>query len=167
MTLENRISRLFGLDEETWMRHANPWSVWTRNTVLPLLVLAFWSRIWLGWGSVALIIPAVLWMFFNPRIFSRPASTDNWASRGVLGERVWMNRSRIPVPTYHRHVPHLLNVISALGFLGVIGGTWMLDFWILALGFVPVYLGKLWFLDRMGWLYRDMQQVPEYRAWLY
>ena len=45
--------------------------------------------------------------------------------------------------------------------------------WQLALG--PTVLGlvlsvgaKLWFCDRMVWLYRDMQEaVPEYREWLY
>jgi hypothetical protein len=167
MTLEKRISRVFGLDDETWMRHANPWSVWTRNTVLPLLVLAFWSRIWLGWGSLILIIPAFAWTFLNPRIFSPPESTDNWASRGVLGERVWMNRDHIPVPEHHRLVPHLLSGVSGLGGLGVIAGTIALDFWPLMLGFALLFLGKLWFVDRMVWLYEEMQDVPEYRKWLY
>ncbi|MEQ9480849.1 MAG: hypothetical protein RIG27_00965 [Coleofasciculus sp. F4-SAH-05] len=36
MTLENKIAQLFQMDEATWTHHANPWSVWTRNTVLPL-----------------------------------------------------------------------------------------------------------------------------------
>jgi hypothetical protein len=167
MTLEEKISEVFRLDDDTWMRHANPWSVWTRNTVLPILVFAFWSRIWFGWGSLLLITPALAWTFLNPRVFSRPASTDNWASRGVLGERVWMNRSAIPVPEYHRLVPHLLNAIAGFGFVGVIWGTYALDVMILITGLALVFLGKWWFLDRMGWLYRDMLEVPEYRAWLY
>ncbi len=30
------------------------------------------------------------------------------------------------------------------------------------------YLGKLWFVDRMVWLFEDMKDaVPEYRSWLY
>ncbi|HZD43564.1 MAG TPA: DUF6653 family protein, partial [Methanomicrobiales archaeon] len=71
MTLEEKISALFLLDDETWMRHASPWSVWTRFTALPLLVLAFWSRVWLGWGALAPVILALLWTYYNPRIFSR------------------------------------------------------------------------------------------------
>lgn len=47
-TLERRIASLFRLDDETWRRHANPWSVVLRNTALPLLILAFWCRLWLG-----------------------------------------------------------------------------------------------------------------------
>ena len=45
MTFEEKLSAVFGLDDETWMRHANPWSVWTRTTVLPVLVISFWSRV--------------------------------------------------------------------------------------------------------------------------
>ena len=26
---ENKVAKLFGLTGENWMRHANPWSVWT------------------------------------------------------------------------------------------------------------------------------------------
>jgi len=52
MTLEERISSAFRMDEETWLRHANPWSVWTRLTALPLLVAAFWSREWVGWWAI-------------------------------------------------------------------------------------------------------------------
>ncbi len=117
------------MDEATWMRHANPWSVWTRNTALPLLVFAVWSRIWLGWSSLLLVLAALLWIFFNPRIFSPPVSTNTWASRGVLGERVWLNRDRVPIPPHHRWMPHLLNIVAGIGLLGVIWGTFALDLW--------------------------------------
>lgn len=49
----------------------------------------------------------------------------------------------------------------------VIWGTVFLDCVTLFVGFVLLYVGKLWFLDRMVWLYQDMQRVPEYRTWLY
>lgn len=61
MTLERRIASVFHMDEETWMRHANPWSVWTRTTALPLLILAVWSRVWIGWWALLPIAAAVLW----------------------------------------------------------------------------------------------------------
>ena len=49
MTLERKVAKVFNLTDDNWMKHANPWSVWTRYSVLPLIVLAFWSRIWIGW----------------------------------------------------------------------------------------------------------------------
>ena len=49
MTVEKRIASAFGLDDEGWARHANPWSGWTRViTTLPLLIAAIWSRAWVG-----------------------------------------------------------------------------------------------------------------------
>ena len=48
MTVERKIASAFRLNDKNWMKHANPWSVWTRYSVLPLIVLAFWSRVWIG-----------------------------------------------------------------------------------------------------------------------
>jgi len=45
MTTEDKIAKVFNLTADNWMRHANPWSVGTRYSVLPIIVL---------------------WMFFNP-----------------------------------------------------------------------------------------------------
>ncbi len=41
MTIERTIAQLFNLDDVTWLRHANPWSVILRFTVLPILIIAF------------------------------------------------------------------------------------------------------------------------------
>ncbi len=35
MTLERTIADLFSLNDEAWLRHANPWSVFTRFTAHP------------------------------------------------------------------------------------------------------------------------------------
>jgi len=157
VTLEQKISLVFRMDEESWARHANPLSVWTRNTALPLLVLAFWSRVWLGWWALVPVAGALLWTWINPRLFSKPESTDNWASNAVLGERVWADRDRNPVPEYHRRVPTILSAVSGLGLLFVIWGVYSLEIWPTIFGITVVYLGKLWFLDRMVWLYLDMK----------
>lgn len=45
MTLERAIAHTFSMSDAVWMRHAHPWSVWTRFTVLPLLIVAIWSRV--------------------------------------------------------------------------------------------------------------------------
>jgi hypothetical protein len=162
------MAHAFGMDEGTWARHANPWSVWTRYTALPLLVLAIWSRAWLGWWSLVPLALAVLWTWLNPRFFPVPSSTDNWASKAVLGERVWLRRGEVPLPSHHRRAPHLLGALTALGlpFLG--WGLYRLEFWPTLFGVLLVFCGKLWFLDRMVWLYEDMKDVhPDYRRWLY
>ena len=44
-TTEGRVAHLFGLRGDTWMRHANPRSVWTRFTCVSLVVIAVWSRV--------------------------------------------------------------------------------------------------------------------------
>lgn len=169
MTIERKIAAAFKMSDEAWLRHANPWSGWTRfATVLPLLILAIWSRAWLGWWSLLPITVAVLWMWLNPHVFPKPHSTNHWISKGVLGERVWLNRDRVPVPQHHRRVPELLNTIAAVGGIFVIWGLVAFSVWGIVFGYTLVTLGKLWYIDRMVWLYGEMKDVnPEYRSWLY
>lgn len=155
MTLERGIARLFAMDDAAWLRHASPWSVLTRFTALPLLILAFWSRLWLGWWATVPVALAILWTWINPRIFPAPQSLHHWASRGVLGERVWMNRDAAPVPERHRRVPAVLSAVSGAGMIPAIWGVLVFDPWPTLLGAAVVYLAKLWFLDRMVWLWQD------------
>jgi len=166
MTLERKLASAMSMDDATWLRHANPWSVWTRASVLPLVILAVWSRNWLGAWSWAGIVASLAWMWANPRVFRRPKTLENWASRGVLGERVWLNRDVVPVPERHRVVPHVLNGVTAVGTALVVWGLVRLAVWPTLLGSVLIFCGKLWFLDRMVWLYEDMiVQNERYRSW--
>lgn len=168
MSIESRLSRWFRMTDEVWARHANPWSVWTRYTCLPLLALAVWSRTWIGpwaWLPVALV---VLWTWFNPRVFPKPKSTNNWASKAVLGERVWLNRARVPTPPHHARAIRVLNALAAAGFVLCVGGLIALDLWATVSGLVLTILGKSWFLDRMVWLYDEMRGADSaYESWLY
>jgi hypothetical protein len=168
VTIEQKIALLFQMDDETWARHANPLSVWTRTTTLLLLIIAFWSRAWIGLWSLIPIAGAIIWTWVNPRLFPKPKSTNNWASMGVLGERVWLNRTNIPVPEHHRIVPNILSSLSGIGALFVIWGVYTLSVWPTLFGSALIYLSKLWFLDRMVWIYRDMKdKTPGYASWLY
>ncbi|MEM8780185.1 MAG: DUF6653 family protein [Cyanobacteria bacterium P01_G01_bin.49] len=123
MNIERMIANSFKMDEETWLRHANPWSGITRFTVLPLLILAIWSRVWLDWFSLIPVAIALLWTWLNPRVFPQPKSTNNWMSKAVLGERVWLNRDNISVPHHHQTVPNLLNLVSASGLRLILNVT--------------------------------------------
>jgi len=156
MTIERTIASFFRLDDRTWKRHANPSSVISRNTALPLLIIAFWSRIWFGWWALIPVGFALVWTWLNPRLFSEPDSYEHWSSKAVFGERLWMNRDEVPVPVHHRRVPNILSVVSGIGMLLVIWGVAFFEIWPLILGAVLIYLGKLWFLDRMVWLWEDM-----------
>ncbi|MFK7772498.1 MAG: DUF6653 family protein [Saprospiraceae bacterium] len=169
MTLERRIANVFKLDDENWMKHANPWSVWTRYSVLPIIVIAFWSRIWIGWWCLVPGMLSILWMFFNPIVFSKPKSTKNWASKCVLGERVFLNRDKVPIPEIHKKPIHkILNIISSIGFLLSIWAIVNYSVWGAVLGTALAYLGKSWYLDRMVWLYEDMKDSnEEYKGWDY
>ena len=168
MTLEEKIARLFSMTEETWARHANPWSVWTRFTVLPLLVAAAWSRKWIGtWAWIPGVL-ALAWAWINPRVFARPSSTDNWASKAVLGERVWMNRRKILVPERYQIRTNAASVVAALSALVLAWGVWRLRIVPTIASLVMVYVGKIWFLDLMVSLYDEMKTAsPEYERWLY
>ncbi|MDJ0531427.1 MAG: hypothetical protein QNJ70_02855 [Xenococcaceae cyanobacterium MO_207.B15] len=176
MTLERNIANSFQMDDQTWSRHANPWSVCIRFTVLPLLIVSIWSRVWLGWLSIFPIAIALIWMWLNPRLFPKPQTTNNWASKAVLGERVWLNRGaegnrvagRIPVPKHHQRVPNILSIVSALGIPFLILGLVNLEIYPTLMGIILVNLGKLWFIDRMVWLFEDMKDDNSlYRSWLY
>ena len=167
MTMERKVAGFFRLSGENWMRHASPWSVYTRYSVLPLIMLAFWSRIWLGWWCLIPVAVSLVWMFLNPVLFSKPKSTDNWASKAVLGERVWQDRDKVAIPEYHKTMPLILNVISSIGMLLCIWAVIVLWIWPALLGIALAYMGKNWYLDRMVWLYEDMKHLPEYGEWLY
>ena len=167
MTLEQKVASVFHLNGEIWMRHANPKSVWSRFTVLPLLIIASWSRVLLGWWALIPIALAVVWMFLNPIAFPKAMSTNNWASKGVLGERVWANRNNIPVPEHHRRVPNVLNSLAAVGMILVIWGVVAFSIWPTMTGTVIGVAFKIWYVDRMVWLYEDMKHLPEYGKWLY
>lgn len=161
------IAALFRMDDATWERHANPWSCWTRVPVLPLLCLAIWARVWIGGWCLVPIAALILWTFVNPRAFPPPARTDSWASRAVMGERVWLARTEVPIPAHHALWAGLLSGLPVLGLPPLIWGLWSLSLWPLLLGLVLTIGPKMWFLDRMVWLFDDMARThPPYRAWL-
>lgn len=155
------------MSDEVWMKHSNPWSVWTRFATLPFLALAIWSRVWIenyAWGIVGLL---VLWLIINPRAFKKPKTTKNWASKAVFGEKIWLNNTAIPVPKHHNFMAKLLGIITGFGIPFVVWGLYNFDFFATLLGVVVIYLGKMWFLDRMVWIFEDMKDNDEYKHLLY
>lgn len=168
MTVEQAIARFFRMDERNRRRHSNPWSVYTRFTMIPLMGLAVWSRVWLQWWSLVPIVVVILWIWLNPRILPEPKSTTKWASKVVLGEWVWMRRNVVSVPVHQRLLPNLLSVAGGIGFLMFLAGLLLLHLWTAILGGVIAFMAKMWFADRMVWLYEEMKDAtPEYKSWLH
>lgn len=159
MEIGRVMERMMGMDDATWARHSNPWSGWTRVSILPLLVLAVWSRVWLGWYALAPVGLVFLWTWLNPRLFGPPASDAAWMTRGVLGERIWLARSTTPIPAGHAVAAMYLNGAASVGVLFLIIGLWLLDAGLTLAGLVTAMGAKLWFLDRMVWLHRDTAQT--------
>lgn len=167
MSIPQWSEKIMSMTDETWERHANPWSVYSRFTVLPLVSIALWSRDWIGGVSIFPILASVLWVWVNPRIFGKPKTTNNWASMGTFGERIYLRSSAEELPVHHRFPCRMLQFMSALGVPFFVYGAFYLDFWCLVLGNVLMMVFKAWFVDRMAWLYLDMKdQNVEYRSWL-
>lgn len=155
------------MDAETWARHANPLSVWSRFSVLPLMTLAVFSRVWLGWWALIPVILVAAWALWNPRAFGPPDQTDNWASRGTFGERVYLARADRPIPAHHLAWARVLSVLAGIGVLPWAWGLWALDPWAAFAGLVLMMGAKAWLVDRMVWLFQDMAaQDPELAAWV-
>ncbi len=168
MKVEKQLTQWMGMDEDTWQRHANPQSVFSRTLVLPLMLTAIWSRKWLGWKAVFPFCVAMLWNWFNPRLFGKPKNTDNWASKAVFGERVWLKRDEEPIPVRNHGLPEFLNAVNSMGLILAIAGAFRRKGWVTSTGAVMNYLAKFWFLDRMVWLFDEqLEQHPEYKKWIY
>ena len=169
MNLGNTISSAFGLKGDNWMRHSNPVSVWTRFAVLPLLALSIWSREWIGWWCLIPIELSLVWMVVNPLFFKEPSSTKNWASRGVLGERVWTEGSRSSFPPeFLSRVPTVTTAFQIVGIIILVYGLVFLDPVATVTGVLVAQLAKLWFIDRMVLLFDAMKtRDTEYARWDY
>jgi hypothetical protein len=168
-TTEGKVARLFGLSGEHWMRHANPLSVWTRFSVPSLLAVSVWSRVWIGWYSLIAVAISIVWMVVNPLFFDKPRSTKNWASKSVLGERIWTERKQLGIPgQFVSPVPNLANAYSGLGLIALAYGLVAVEVWPVVAGVVILHGGKLWYLDRMVLLFEDMKsRDPQIASWEY
>ena len=167
-TSESRVAKAFGLEGDKWLRHANPVSVWVRFAVLPLLVLSIWSRRWIGRRSLLPVGASLVFMVVEPVLFRPPRSTQNWASRGVLGERIWADRNAVDLPEQFRStaVPNTTYAFQFAGLAILARGLVVFDLRSVVGGLLLVQCAKVWFIDRMVLLFRTMAaRDPRYASW--
>lgn len=159
--------RALGMNAKVWQRHASPLSVYSRMATLPVLILAIWSHAWFGTGfSVAATVGIMIWLWLNPRLFPPPRNTNNWASKAVFGERIWLNRLSVPIPPEDANRAMLLSLVSGVGFLAALSGAFLTNPVLAISGIVVTYAGKLSFLNNMASLYDRMRDShPLYRFW--
>lgn len=168
MWVLNKVADFFQLDDETWLKHANPWSVYSRYSVLPMMIIAIWSREYIGYYSLIFLFLSLLWAYYNPVFFPKPKSTKNWASRAVFWERLYLNHKNIAIPDHHINMLRIINSIMSFWLPFLVYGLWNLLFFETLLWAMIVIIWKTWFLDRMVWLYSDMKNDnKEYKSWDY
>ena len=98
---------------------------------------------------------AMLWTWLNPRLFDEPKSLDNWASKGVIGERLFLDRKSNPIAKHHVDMANVLTALSILGVIILVYGLIVLSLWAVVAGMIATILPKVWFVDRMVWIYED------------
>ncbi|MEG3221723.1 hypothetical protein PD716_13970 [Vibrio gigantis] len=160
--------KMMVMSEDSWARHSNPLSVYTRVPCLSLLSLAIWSREYIGFYSIFLIGFALFWIWFNPRAFGVPKSTSNWASKAVFGERIYLDKALLDIPQHHLKAVRVISTSMAPGLPILFYGLYLNDLWLIAFGNFWILVLKLWFLDRMVWLFDDMKASnAQFKAWEY
>lgn len=153
MTARRWLVRAVDLSDETWQRHANPWSVWTRFAAIPALILAVWSRTWIGWWAVVPLAGVALWLWANPRAFAPVEVPRSWAARGIFGERLWL-REPDRVPSDLRRILRVLILPGLLGVALLAWGLLWLELWPTLAGAGLVVAAQLWRIDCLGRFYQ-------------
>ena len=158
--------KLMSMSPDVWARHANPLSVYTRIAGGTAVFFALWSPFWLGWWSVLAIGLAGLWIWLNPRLFPPPSDTRSWAARGVLGERAFLRRAVVAIPSEHARMGHISTGIAGIFLVITAVAFYRENFWFAFTAWHAATLAKVWFVDRMAWLWDDMKDANDlYRAW--
>jgi hypothetical protein len=140
------------MSDEAWRRHANPWSVWTRFAAIPLMILAVWSRVWLGWWALIPVAAVIVWLLLNPHVFAPVTTPSSWAAKGIYGEKLWFSEADRVLPAYRR-VLRWLAVPGLVGFGLLAWGLADLSVWPTIFGGTLIVLAQLWRIDRLGLLY--------------
>jgi len=120
------------------------------------MILAVWSRVWLGRWALVPVAVVVVWLIINPVAFRPVVEPTAWVSKAVYGEQIWLTQ-RDRAPAVYRTMMRWLIAAGLAGFLFIAWGLWALDVWPTVYGATLVVFSQLWQLDRMRLLYDELQ----------
>lgn len=129
------------ISNEIWRRHANRWSVYTRFAAIPAAIAAGWSRVWLDWWAIAPIGSVALWLIVNPFIFKPIDTPAHWIEKGILGERLWLERSE--AAAVYKWSLRMLLLLGFVGLVGMIAGIVALNLWLAIGGALVVMVAQV------------------------
>jgi hypothetical protein len=104
---------------------------------------------------VALVI---VWLWLNPHVFPAVTGPRNWASKGIYGERLWLNEPT-SVPPACRSVLRWLIIPGSAGIALLVWGLVQLELWPTIFGATLITLAQLWRIDRLGLVYEESKRA--------
>lgn len=141
----------FGLTDENWRKHANPWSVWSRMGAFAIMIAAVYLREVLSWWTLAVVLAGIAFMFVNTRIFRPIDVPRRWDEKGIYGERLWTEKA--PAAEPHRRAISAIIAIAAVGFPMIVWGLVTIQIWPTVFGWTLMLLSQLWQIDRFVAIY--------------
>ncbi|MFC3095715.1 DUF6653 family protein [Alteromonas sediminis] len=150
------IEKLLFMSNETWKKHGNPASVFSRLLVFPLLILTIWWRETLAEFFWVIFIVLLVFLFLSTRLFPAPKNNKSWASKSILGEKLWLDNTNCQVPQKHSYAATLIISGQFISLLLIVLGLVYTVQSMVWTGTSTFLVLKLWFLDRMVWLLSDM-----------
>ncbi|MCZ4372573.1 hypothetical protein O4H50_12275 [Vibrio diazotrophicus] len=159
---------LMSMDEKSWQKHSSPVSVYSRFTIIPLFTVTLALREVLGWWTLVVLLLVSFWTWLNPRIFQAPKKTNNWASMGTFGERIYLNRYKEDlIPLHHLQMCRIIMVLQMIGIPFWIFSFYTTSYELMFLSMLWLMFTKTWFVDRMVWVYQDVKNLNSvYHSWL-
>src|SRR5215510_2251159 len=152
MKVLSLIANTFRMTDEAWRRHANPWSVYTRFAAIPAMILAIWSRVWIGWWALVPVAVVIIWLLLNPHIFPADTTPRSWAARGIYGEKLWLlNESQVPED--YRVILRWLIALGSSWFVLLCWGLLKLLVWPSVFVATLIVVAQVWRIVRMGLVY--------------
>jgi len=88
----------------------------------------------------------------------------------VLEERAFTEerkKHRHVLPLHHVKAANITTLIAGFGSIILIYGLIVLQIWPTLLGSSITFLAKMWYVDRMVWLFEDIKNVEPFNSWLY